>query len=75
MTMQEELFNHPGWLASKRLAHIANMHHIFLQNYLILQELLIKIYNDEKFSVQTYQEFNRHMQQQPLPTYIEKAIY
>lgn len=60
---QDELFNHPGWLASKRLGYIANMHHIFLQNYLILKELLIKIYNDEKFSAQTYQEFDQHMQQ------------
>ncbi len=63
MAMQEELFNHPGWLASKRLGYIANMHHIFLQNFLILKELLVKIYNDEKFSDQTYQEFNQHMQQ------------
>lgn len=61
--MQEELFNHPGWLASKRLGYIANMHHIFLQNFLILKELLVKIYNDEKFSDRTYQEFNQHMQQ------------
>lgn len=60
---QEELFNHPGWLASKRLGCIANMHHIFLQNYLILKELLVKIYNDESFSAQTYQEFDLHMQQ------------
>lgn len=63
MAKQEELFNHPGWLASKRLGYLANMHHIFLQNYLILKELLVRIYNDESFSAQTYQEFDQHMQQ------------
>lgn len=63
MTTQEELFNHPGWLASKRLGYIANMHHIFLQNYLILKELLVKIHDDEHFSPQTYQEFDKHIQQ------------
>ena len=60
---QTELFNHPGWLASKRLGYLANMHHIFLQNYLILEELLVRIHNDEHFSIQTYQEFDKHMQQ------------
>lgn len=63
MTTQEELFNYPGWLASKRLGYIANMHHIFLQNYLILKELLVKIHDDEHFSPQTYQEFDKHIQQ------------
>lgn len=63
MTKQEELFNHLGWQASKRLGYLANMHHVFLQNYLILKELLVKIHDDEYFSPQTYQEFDKHIQQ------------
>lgn len=60
---QEEIFSYPGWLASKRLGYLANMHHIFLQNHLILKDLLVKIHNDESFSTQIYQEFDKHMQQ------------
>lgn len=63
MSTTEKFFSHPGWLASKRLGYLANMHHIFLQNYLILEELLIRIHNNEHFSTHTYQEFDKHMQQ------------
>lgn len=59
---QDEFFNHPGWLASKRLGYIANMHHIFLQNYLILKELLAQIQDDKHFPLQIYQEFDKHIQ-------------
>lgn len=60
MTTPEKFFNHPGWLASKSLGYLANMHHIFIQNYLILEELQIRIHNDEHFSSKTYQEFDKY---------------
>ena len=58
-----DLFNCAGWQAMNRIGTFSNMHNIFQQNHLELNNLLIKVQDDIQLSNGTIKETWEHLEQ------------
>lgn len=63
MPTLDDLINCAGWQAVNRIRTFSNMHNIFQQNHLELNNLLIKIQHDIQLSNGTIKETWKHLEQ------------
>lgn len=63
MLTEAALLNCAGWKALNRIAPLGNIHNVFFQNWLELQNLLAKIHEDVNVSKSIQKEAFEHLQQ------------
>ena len=68
MATLDDLFNCPGWQATNRIGSFSNMHNIFQQNHLELNNLLTKIQDDIQLTKGTIKETWEHLEQRVFNT-------
>lgn len=63
MVTENDVLNCKGWIALNRISSLSNMHNVFFQNALCLDDLLEKICNNAQTSQNIQQASFEHLQQ------------